>query len=255
MDPKNTRVSITINGPLHLGHLFLCKVNFHEAKRSGGKFFVHHDDLQPYWLQRIGSRAAVDKQIAENNRCLGWAGIKIAGARADSEIDQKVVHDLLRKVGLHRREKLTGDEEHDYLRAKLQDVGDPGTGWYPYCPLLTAAKVIQDATDGVTHVIRGREILTEFSLYAHLFRVYTDDRSPPPLQVFLPRLMDGIGHELSDVSKTRGRWKVRDLMQSMSPDVVDQLLRRSCLTDPDGEWTVDNVRQKPVLRERALQPA
>jgi hypothetical protein len=58
---------------------------------------------------------------------------------------------------------------------------------------------------------------------------------------------------LTDVSKTRGDWKVCDLRsRGVTPERILGALRASCLVDPGGPFLARNIKYNPVLKEEML---
>jgi hypothetical protein len=60
------------------------------------------------------------------------------------------------------------------------------------------------------------------------------------------------GYEMTDVSKTRGDWKIADLRKNgVTPNTIISILAESCLTDTSGDWKVSNIKSRPALPEWA----
>lgn len=218
---RNTRFNPTGNGRLHLGHAYMILINEGVAKASGGTFIVRIEDDCPFWLRECGQ-----KQIEENVRGikedLAWLGV-------DAPVLLQSEYSLLRPA----------PDENDNTAIYPNVMG--GRVLYPYVPEKTAKKVQQDYQDGCNCLIRGDELLTEFSLYAHFCCQYG---YPIPEFYYLPHLQYQ-GRTLTDVSKTQGNFKLCDLREAgHSPDKIKSLLALSCLIDPDLGWLLDNVKSQ-----------
>jgi hypothetical protein len=124
------------------------------------------------------------------------------------------------------------------IRANIEPWG--ASSW------LVAEKVIFDHIQGVTVMARGLELLQENSLYMYLCGIF--GYRIPNKMIYIPRLMTSDGKEMTDVSKTLGTWKVRDLRdRGFAPCDILETLRQSCLIDSDGPWLAKNVKLNPVL--------
>jgi glutamyl/glutaminyl-tRNA synthetase len=239
----NTRFCPTTNGYLHIGHAYVALVNAHEARVAGGVMHLLLDDLQPYWIQQLGFQQITQYSLAAAED-LRWLGVLDPGTSIISQYRASYrVEEAVRRCRVHANQ-LTGDVPHDYERALFSLASEPDRHFYPYVPYLTACKVAWDHLLGVGHVIRGDDLITEMSLYAY-FRERLG--YPIPEQTFLPRLRLREG-ELTDVSKTAGNWKLRDLReQGWTPDRVVNLLADSCLINPAAGWSCANVKPSPTL--------
>ena len=93
-------------------------------------------------------------------------------------------------------------------------------------------------------LIRGIDLITEFSLYEHYIEEF---ELPFPRHVYLPRLTLGGNGEISDISKTAGNNSIKQLREyGITPLQIIDSLKRSCLKDPEGDWSIDNVKANPV---------
>lgn len=233
---SNTRFNPTVNGRLHLGHLYVILVNECEAHRSGGKFTLRFDDDQFYW--KVRNQSPVEDMRKGMIRDLTDMGVKLDAYTSQEEMSART-HKMLDEFGY----KKSGVLHHAYTHSYLPETKDGR--FYPFVADYTAEKVVQDFIEGIDLLIRGEDLLTEFSLYNYFCRLWD---LPTPKQVFLPRLkcFDG---ELSPVSKTIGNFKIRDWLDSgMSVEKLIEGLRESCLVDPTGDWTISNVKNTPILQ-------
>lgn len=234
----NTRFNPTANGQLHVGHLYLALLNYHAARRSGGRFVLRLDDDQDHWLVRLGRRA-IDGFCEAAREDLAWAGIE---------------PDL---VSWESRERFANEvfvRRWVALQRPFDPVSMPVPEWagcdqpYPFVPYLTAVKVAQDHREGCDLLIRGEELATEFALYHYFCRLFD---IPPPRFQYAPRLTRA-GGPLSDVSKRSGNFKIADFRaKGCSPEAVIDLLARCCLADPHGPWAFTNLKKHPALEVEA----
>lgn len=240
----NTRFNPTTNGRLHLGHLYLVLLNYHAAKSTGGRFIVRFDDDQQLWLDRLGPEGVAEftESIRED---LSWMGVAVdtwSSEAADREVNAAFIGNQLSH--LEHGEGL-GRDPDKYMGFLAPDVKGRDCP-YPYVPYLTAVKVAQDYRESCDLLIRGDELVTEFSLYCYFCRLLA---IPIPEFKYVPRLTCG-GEDLADVSKTAGNFKIAAFREGgWTPREITVLLARSCLVDPDGEWTFENVKVTPSLEQ------
>ena len=236
----NTRFNPTCNGRLHLGHLYLVLLNYDAARSTGGRFIVRFDDDQLYWVNKLGRRA-MEEFSATVFDDLEWMGIDVdlySSEAAERKANEGWLNDRL--------PLLEHGEDLGFPMPQIKTCDRP----YPYVPYLTAVKVAQDHREGCDLVIRGDDLVTEFSLYFYFCRIL--EITPPAFQ-YVPKLTRS-GEDLSDVSKTSGDLKVADFRnRGWTPAQVVELLAESCLVDPAVGWRYDNVRLQPAIAEqRAL---
>jgi glutamyl/glutaminyl-tRNA synthetase len=119
---------------------------------------------------------------------------------------------------------------------------------YPYVPYLTAIKVVQDWREECSVLIRGEDLLSEFSLYCHFCRLLN---IPIPEFHYVPKLMQDNKDEifdLSDVSKTKGNFKLRDYREKgYTKEQVINILEEACLIDKQKGWDYDNIKKNPII--------
>lgn len=238
--PLNTVFNPTVNGPLHLGHVYLIKVNEAEAHSGSGKFTVRFDDTQAYWLDRL-SWQDVDtfKRIAVDD--LLWLGISV-----DRYCSQSEMH-------IEAAKRLAARCHEAGIAVPVDNYGEsafPSVRWntvqpYPFSPFKTAEKVIMDDMNDVSLKIRGEDLYGEYSaycLYRHLFRMFQ------PVQEFVARLQFSKNGDTGDVSKTAANLKVIDLRaQGARPGEIMEALAMACLKNPGLPWRLDNLLPYPVL--------
>ncbi|WP_437225952.1 glutamate--tRNA ligase family protein [Planctomicrobium sp. SH661] len=232
----NTRFNPTANGFLHLGHLYLILVNLEAARSTGGRFIVRFDDDQPYWRDRLGEERIrfYCQGIRED---LEWMGV-CPDLFSHESLDREQNEAFLRSHGLEQIPPVA--EDCRFVTPQILNCDRP----YPYVPYLTAVKVAQDAREGCDLLIRGDDLVTEFSLYCW----YCDRlRLPIPQFQYVPKLL-AQNADLADVSKTSGNYKIRDFRdRGSSPQDVEQMLAVACLKEPEAGWHVDNLKHRPSL--------
>lgn len=243
MRKQNTRFAPTMNGRLHVGHLFTLLVNEYEAHSTGGKFIIRCDDMQAYWkyIRGVSPNQMIDSMKAD----LGWLGL--LDRIDDIETDGNMLPEVRRVLEQLNTDALYISKDRykrlysDTVPEIISTVAKP----YPYVPYLTAEKVVADFLQDITLLIRGEDLLNEYSLYTFLCDAWG---IPIPRQVFLPRLVASDGGELADLSKTSGGYAIHQLIQeeNMSPAMIMQKLRQSCLKDPTRPFSLLNVKERPV---------
>lgn len=245
--PNYTRFNPTPNGNLHIGHLYMILVNEAEARRiPGGKFVVRFDDTQEAYLHGVswtGKRVSVGEiKIIKSNMMddLEWLGVKVDEYQEQWEMEARML-DLFHH--LNQGEFLRG------VRTCYTSQTNPEMHWcnfdvgYPYFPQLTAEKVVYDFLSGSNLIIRGDDLLDEWSLYYYFCDIWG---IPFPRQVFLKRLQKADGGEMLDVSKTRGGDTIRAYRESgVSPKDLIAALAKICLVDPKGPWLIENLQLEP----------
>ena len=234
MHKLTTRFSPTTDGWLHPGHIYLALVNQAEARRSSGKFILRLDDSQEIWSLRHGpfmaAQISIDTQ--EDMRRFGIIPDEIVSQVAGMEEMNKMLH------------QLNGGDfpYHDLIWSdNSPDVVGDDIAYCAYNPHMIAEKVVFDFLEGITLLIRGEDLITEFSLYSHLCNQW---RIPQPRHVYLPRLMTTSG----EMRKSEGGLSIRELLSAgYSTDDIMAALREACLLDKTRGWYIDNIKAQPVL--------
>lgn len=234
----NTRFNPTVNGRLHLGHLYLILLNQHTAEKNGGDLVCRFDDIQDYWIDRIG-RGQMDRNCEAIREDLEWMKIRAVYTyqSRQCEENEKMIQSL---EPLSRFLSEPGQE--DRTRAIVMNQERP----YPYVPYLTAVKVAQDYRERIDPVIRGDDLTTEFALYCHFCHCLA---IPIPQMYFVPKLVQPSGEDLTDMSKTAGENKIIDFKNAgYTPEELVAMLGRCCLKIPEHGWNLNNVKKTPILR-------
>ena len=234
---NNTRFNPTLNGTIHIGHLYMALVNEAEARESGGKFIVRFEDNQKEWCY-YNTPEQIDQYADTILEDLDWVGIKVDKIEFQSMLEPEY------KKYLHH---LNGGElpvRERYVFDLQPDVTYTNAVAYPYAPHLTAEKVILDFMDVINLLIRGEDLLTEYSLYCYFCDLWGIRK---PKHVYLPRLRMPDGSEMqTEISKTTGNFKVEGYRKSgMKPDKLLAKMREACLINPSGEWLIKNIKRRP----------
>lgn len=241
MKPHNTRISPTTNGYTHVGHLLTALVNEYEAHSSGGKFIVRFDDEQEIWGLRQGE-ILTNKYKENTKQVFDKLGINVDNYRSDSEMP---IDEYMLELGADRllpmRPKVMMDNSPDWI--------NHDTTLYPYHPHLTARKVVADFLDAINLVIRGEDLLTEFSLYSYFCDAL---RLPVPEHYYIARVRKSTGLE---ISKSNGNFPSIQKMfdDGWTKNKILDMLKTSCLIDPQGPFAAKNIKNDPRLPSGFLQ--
>lgn len=245
--PNFTRFNPTVNGALHVGHLYMMLVNEAEAHENGGMFTVRFDDNQPayrYGLSWTGAQLTVEELYDLKNAMVEdiiWCGLRV-----DKWVSQE---DREPRIQTFMR-FLNEGKDLPVKRCYVSQV-NPEVRWmsfdspYPYVPYLTAEKVLNDFLDGCNLIIRGEDLLDEWALYNY----FADSWGLPiPRQVFLKRLvMKSVGKNQFDIRKTKGSHSIQLYREKgWSFEDLKARLAEACLIDPDKPWLVENCKTEPV---------
>ena len=225
----NTRFNPTVNGYLHLGHLYNALVNQAEARASGGVFGVRLDDDQRYWAWKCGDK--IPHYADQMREDLAAFGVCPDYWHSQTDMADEVAYLL--------------ENEFNYYPEPQAFSANPGAelvgssiAFYPYVEEITCHKVVMDFIDSVNWLIRGFDLITEDALYRHFAHKF---EIPIPKTDYLPRLL----FEGDEVSKTLGNFKLKDYRDCAAHVLVN--LANDCLIEPDAGWRRENVKPHPVL--------
>jgi glutamyl/glutaminyl-tRNA synthetase len=239
----NTRFNPTVNGYLHIGHLYNILVNQAEARRSGGTFGVRFDDNQAYW-NWVNGCAALDGYRWSMRDDFEWLGIVPDYWHSQAEMLPQAI-ELMRSVGYCPKDQ----PFCNYQTVEVVGITGP---FYPYAEVLTSEKVVFDFMDGITWAIRGVDLITEDCLYRHFVNVLGLRNVR---LTYIPRLIfDG-----DVLSKTAGCYKIRDFRTAgIDPLELENNLASDCLINKfdgnrDEVWRIDNIKSRPTLGEWAKE--
>jgi glutamyl/glutaminyl-tRNA synthetase len=235
----NTRFNPTTNGELHIGHAYMALVNQAEARHGHGKFIVRFEDDNRDWLWRVPHEKQLEYARGMIDD-LAWLGIEADEYQYQSQMEARMQESLL---------YLNGGPLKEEYRIQFEGL----TPLIPYLdyavaaynPHMTAERVIYDAMSQINYVIRGEDLITEYSLYYNLCDRWGIAR---PEHAYLARLVMQNGGELCpEISKTSGRFKIKDFRNlQIQPEDVLARLRIACLVDPQSDWLISNLKKRPV---------
>jgi glutamyl/glutaminyl-tRNA synthetase len=234
----STRFCPTINGPLHLGHLYNILVNVTEAHRSGGKFTIRMDDNTRSWIFKLGIMK-IEEFETMLHADLDWLGIY-----PDKWSKQSELFPEARRLAEELGYRLPLEPFNNFIPPEV--IGQ-NVSYYPMAELYTLQHVLMDYLEEINWCIRGIDLLTENALYGYFCQRFT---LQPVRMTYLPRLVfDG-----DVVSKTAGKFKLVDFRQmGFDPKTLLVLLGMDCLVDPSHGWQIDNIKPVPILGKWASE--
>lgn len=245
----NCRLNPTTNGGFHLGHIAMALINEHEAHSTGGKFLVRFEDNSPQWTskQQPGEARGYAHQMI---RDLEFMGIDVDEYSYQSKMvgAMELQFMMLKWEAQRSFRSFLKTTPAGLSQAYAPEVPTDPSSQYPFAPVLTREKVILDYMQGIDLLIRGFDLLGEYSLYCYIADMWS---LPIPRQIFLPRLQLSEGVPFTspvDVSKTNARCKVADLRKSLTAESIREILALAYLKDPGGAWLAKNVKANPVLK-------
>lgn len=223
-----TRFNPTLNGNLHIGHVFTMLVNAYHGSTS---FCVRFDDTSPPAIE-LGHDRRI--QVMKHQRFdIEWFNIEVNSWQLQSELMPDVYKEL-KKFGCDNlHEKKYHHRLPTMIRQGMTFIA------YPFVPQQTAERVVMDRMIGVTKLIRGEDFVTEYSLYKYFCNLFN---YPHPDFVFLPRLSSSTG----DISKTNGGYSIAELRGSgYSSDDLRRKIQEAALYYPDNGWEFYNMKPNP----------
>lgn len=225
-----TRFNPTCNGTLHLGHLYMALVN----RAEGDRFILRLDDTSPHMRDAYGAKMLrrYGEMIAQELQDFGCIPDEVV---FQSEVIEQV------------RTQIHVNWDHSLIMSAPRTAVFVGTTipYQSYVPLITLEKVLMDYQSGVTDLIRGIEIISEYALYQYFWERYIQDSFIH--HVYLPRLMHADGSEMVSISKTTGNFRLSILRRKYPILKILNLLAKACLIDPSLPWKVENVKPAPML--------
>jgi len=223
----NTRFSPSLNGSLHLGHLYMAWVNLTFARMHMGKFLLRFDDIAP----RLAGDSVQDMA--------SWASEAEMLLRQADLVPDQVTY--LSSYGQPDEvyPTLVGGKNQWLRPADFEGHNNLGCS-----PMLVAARVRADIEEEIGVVIRGEELLVELQFYEYLNSALG---GKPRELVYLPRLRVRCNGEVTTISKTVGNLQLRDLFKQASPqEWLDRVLK-VVLVDCDRPLSWDNVHRDPII--------
>jgi glutamyl/glutaminyl-tRNA synthetase len=227
-----TRMNPTLNGPPHVGHLFMSLVNQHEAHSTDGKFIVRFDDIQRFYVRAMGGIEAVHQCGDQWKSDFEWAGVFADDYQYESDMEPSIRRMIRREFG-HEL------SDHPFTYPLGPNVIGKIESYYPYTPELTMLKVVADCLASVNHLIRGTDLVSEYALYQYFCDLF---KIRPPAHTYIPRL----SFPTQEISKTESNMRIGEFrQQGWTPDQLRERLAVACLINPNGLWAIDNVKQNP----------
>lgn len=230
----NTRFNPTTNGLLHLGHLFTLLINEYHAHSRNGKFFIRFDDDND--IVELQTKEETKNIINSQMDDIKWLDVRIDAWIWQSGILPEVRKRLSSLGHIPIPEVKSGDHKLPYF-IKM------GTSFmvYPYVVQQTAERVVMDNMLGITHVIRGDDFATEYSLYCYYCQKFY---FRTPEFVFVPRLVSLYG----DISKTNGGYKIIDFRNNgYTPTQLKRMIAEACLWYPNNGFELYNIKPNPRI--------
>lgn len=224
---KNTRFSPSLNGSLHLGHLYMAWVNQSYARQCHGEFVLRFDDLAP--------RMAGD----DCTRMAEWATEAEAILR-----EADVLPDRTTYLSTYLDPCSAQPESVPSRNRWLRPVEFEGHDNLSNSPRLVETRVRADIAEHIGTVIRGEELLPELQLYEFL---NLQLGGPPRELVYLPRLRVRTKGKVTTISKTYGNLQLRDLFRQAWPQQWLDRIKQTILQDPDAPFSWKNLNPDPVI--------
>ena len=245
----SVRISPTVNGYAHIGHLVLALVN--DAHRDSGKLYLRFEDYQPHFRGLLGAER-IEQFKSSFRTMLHWAGI---------EFEEQSCRDILHLIKpcpaeahLNNFLALAGRNHptHTPNNAKFYlNVDD--FEFHPYFPVITWNRVIWDNNFDVDPVIRGVDLVSESSLY-QFFASLLDLKFP--CLAYIPHLMiqNSEGHR-QKLSKSRNQlpYQITEIMRHVSFEDALAVLKCCCLKETEGDFRLDNLKSEFVLHRDFME--
>jgi len=222
------------SGPLHTGSLFAAVASYIHARQSNGQWLVRIEDIDPprempgaaalilktleaFELspdQKVlyqSTRLAKYRQVAEQMVSTGLA-YRCSCSRRDIRASQHMSNGEYRYPGTCRTRghdqadtsvrvltNSSQDSFHDALQgARSFNVQDSLGDYVIYrrddLPAYHLAVVLDDAEQGVTHVVRGTDLLNTTGIHIHLQQTLN---LPTPEYIHVPIVINADGQKLS----------------------------------------------------------
>lgn len=234
-----TRFNPTANGPMHIGHLYSALVNRDMARTTpGGKFLLRIEDDQTVYEDKISEKTL--KEYRDNIIIdFAWAGIIPDAISYNSERGKQLT---LKKLIPRSLLEIFPQQAR---RSQFFPL-TPGNDilFLSYTPEYTLNKVIFDYLDNVTYLIRGIDLISEFSLYCFYCNIMN---LPIPEHYYIPRLRIDEGGDINMVSKSKGGHSLAELRElGVDPSDLIHSLAESCLIDPSRGWLLDNLKGEVI---------
>ena len=247
----NTRFNPTTSGDLHLGHIYMAKLNQVMAYETGGKFVLRFDDNSRHIMRDHGGPESMALIAQRQSDDLLWMGIHpskvVYQSEEEEEVKQFLAQSKFQMVIDHAFEGMRDTEP--VIMAYTPTISPMRMATF-----IIAERVIQDRWSDVDTVIRGIDLLQNHTLYMYFCALFGFRF---PKMYYMPRLMatadDG---PYANVSKTMGNWKVSRFKElGASPEDVYSILEEACLVDRQGPWHIHNIKDTPRLIDADIEEA
>jgi len=231
-----TRFNPTANGRLHIGHAYTALLN----RAIGKPFILRVDDTQEHLVDRHGL-AQVDRWAEGILEDFDWLGIKPDKVyRQSQEIER--VEDFLNENPFNVEQFYQPRNPQFFPLAHGSD-----TPFYSYTPRYTFEKVVFDYLDTVDCLVRGIDLVSEFSLYCFFCDALD---LPVPAHHYIPRLMVKGRGDLLPVSKTNGGYTLKEIReQGGSSYDLRERLWETCFDESTSRVKLDNLKACPTYDE------
>jgi glutamyl/glutaminyl-tRNA synthetase len=230
---NNTRFYPTLNGGCHLGHLFLALLNYHKAKELGGTFIVRSE----FRLSYLPNGVTTGQVESWYNSYIG--AFKFIGIEAEF---MSLLHDCSWvETELKKHESLHGYDTKNDFYAQVNS----SQFFHPYSPTWCLERVLLDNRYAVGHLIRGIDLMSEFSLYTHFCKQL---KFQTPIHQYANHLSIKEGNEIKPISKTNKNAVVADLInKGVSSHQLLDMFANQCLKVSKDGFKLQNVKEKIVL--------
>lgn len=232
-----TRFNPSTSGGLHVGHVFVARLNEQFALDSNGQFFVRIvDDYSP-GIEVYGAERC-QRQAEGYVEDLNWLGFQVDEYQYESAMVEEARRLLRERFHYEPLPELPHVMNYRNTPVILTR---PDVLTYPHTPTITAEKVVMDWMTGTNLLVRGLDLLTEFSLYEQYCRMFG---VPEPQQFYVDRLT----YHGQDMSKHGGAMQLGFLRrQGYSAQDIEESLRIGCLANPLNGWRPYNLKREPTF--------
>ncbi|MDR2115377.1 MAG: hypothetical protein LBP87_03240 [Planctomycetaceae bacterium] len=230
---NNTRFYPTLNGDCHLGHLLLALINYNKAKELGGTFIVRSE----FRLSYLPNGVTMGQVEGWYNSYIN--AFKFVGIEAEF---MALLHDCSWVEGkLKEHESLHGNDTANNFYPQTNG----SQFFHPYSPTWCLERVLLDNRYAVGHVIRGIDLMSEFSLYTHFCKQLN---LPTPVHQYVRHISIKEGNETKLISKTNKNAVVSDLIaKGISSHQLIDFLTVNCLKVSKDGFKLPNVKENIIL--------
>ena len=279
-------------GPLHFGSLIAALASYLDAKAQDGLWLLRIEDLDPP-REPDGAAEQILNQLSDLH--LQWDGdVLYQSSRLDaytdalSKIENKSLafrctcsRQQIREMGAvyngHCRELSISEDKVSAIRVRTdsipivfkdrifgeiqqnieQELGDfvvrRKDGLFAY----QLAVVVDDAYQGITHIVRGHDLLDSTARQIYLQQIL---QLPTPDYCHIPVVVDEHGHKLSKqqfaepLDSRNGNIQILNALKFLGQNTRDKLRHES--TRDLLDWGIENwdIQAVPNLANMPLQP-